>query len=582
MTRRIRNRLLACLTLAAVCASTCAVAQETQYKEYRRSQAGKEYFEISFDKQNAEITIPMADRYFTDRFALDEIREDDGRIVAGDRVIFDKDGLHLAGEVLPYDEIYDARVEESTDHTVVTFFARTAAVDRPSRIRYRNRVEPFNGVTVDEDEFIRGLVFSVAGRVKVYGEVNKDVISLFGDVAIGPDAVVRGDVVSITGRVDASRDASIYGEIYTGKHRVKHRFRRWQREEELEFTGDFDYNRVDGAALGVGLRHSDIDSLLPSVWASIGYAFASERWRYAVGLEQTILRRPPLSIGGEYYRRLASQDDWLLEDRENICFTLLVNEDFKDYYEAEGGTVYVTVSPLQDLELLGRYRYEETAWLGAHRNLFSLFGSHKDFPANFARVDPAYRSIGIAELDTATNADLSARVDFDTRDMDSPYSQSAWAVTGEIEWSTPDLGSDFDYRRYTVSVRRYQRVHRRIMLLLRAMYGGSDGYLPMYKRFYMGGLGTLRGYKHKELMGSRFWMANAEYRVDFPKTDLALSLLWDVAQIANDASIDRDIELKHSIGIAAYFGDDFRISLAKRLDRSDDNSQIYARFAHVF
>jgi outer membrane protein assembly factor BamA len=105
----------------------------------------------------------------------------------------------------------------------------------------------------------------------------------------------------------------------------------------------------------------------------------------------------------------------------------------------------------------------------------------------------------------------------------------------------------------------------------------------MYKRFYLGGLGTLLGYRHKELMGTEFGMANAEYRVDFPRTDLAASVFWDAAQIANETKLSGDIEVKHCLGAAVHFGDDMRVNVSKRLDRGyNDDPKIYVRFDHVF
>jgi len=117
--------------------------------------------------------------------------------------------------------------------------------------------------------------------------------------------------------------------------------------------------------------------------------------------------------------------------------------------------------------------------------------------------------------------------------------------------------------------------------VVKGTYGGSDGYLPMYKRFYLGGLGTLHGYRHKEYMGTRFWMVNTEYRLEFPRTDLAVSVSWDVGRIANDTRFQTSDDVKHSLGMSVSLGDDFKVTLAKRLDRSyDDDPKLYVRFAH--
>ncbi len=578
-------RLWFVLSILTASLALSAFAVESRYKDYKSSHRAQEFFEISFDKKRISVTVFKEGEEFTRWCNRVEVEKAETFISLGESVAFDTDGLAFGDDKYLYREISDTRITDAEELVTITFFTRPEASQRTGRLKKGNRIKFANNIVVEEDEFVRGILFSITGDIEVYGEVNKDIISLFGDVYIGPGAVARGDIASISGRIDIARDASVYGEVYTGeKPRATRKYRFRRREKTLSASGTFKYNRVDGATPYGGARFDDRDSLLPSFWAVGGYGFESERWRYDFGLEQTIWRRRPLVIGGSFYRRLASDDDWLLTDGENMTFTLLVTEDFKDYYEAEGGSVYTVFKPLPTLSLEGRYRFESTKWLDAHPHLWSLFGGDKLFGENFGRVEADFRQPGIAEIDTTDNAYLFGRAEFDTRDREDPFEKSAWHLTGVIEWSDESLNSDFDYRRYTLAVRRYQKIHRRVTLLLRGMYGGSDGYLPMYKRFYLGGLGTLRGYKHKEFMGNQFWMANAEYRIDFPRTDLAASIFWDGGQITDDAKlISRDIEVKHSLGIAVFFGDDLRINLSKRLDRSfDDGPKIYVRLDHVF
>jgi hemolysin activation/secretion protein len=105
----------------------------------------------------------------------------------------------------------------------------------------------------------------------------------------------------------------------------------------------------------------------------------------------------------------------------------------------------------------------------------------------------------------------------------------------------------------------------------------------MQKLFYLGGLGTLHGYRHKEFMGSRFWMLNSEYRIDFPRSDLAASLSWDVGQVSADSHFGIEDEVRHSLGASLYFGNDLKLTVARRLDGAkDDDPKFYVRLAHVF
>ncbi len=570
--------LLICLFPVAM-----AFTADIQYKDYQKKSRYRDYFEINIEKNTITITVFEDTRSLSLSFPVTTVQKTEKRISLSDDVYFDTKGLHFRGNMYPYSSIYDTRVFGEDNIITIDFRTRSGSSGRVSRMHRGNRISFNRNLVVEEDEFVRGIVFSVGGNIEVYGEVNKDVISLFGDIYVGPGAVARGDIVTGTGKLTLAKDASIYGESYngSGKH-VKRYHRYYRKQKTVSLSGMLLYNRIDGLAPYAKITFSDNDSLLPTVWLQAGYGFASQRGRFELGLEQTLWRKRPLSFGAVFYRNLSSDDDWLLTNHENTAFALLATEDFKDYYEAEGGLLYLKFIPYQTVKMNTAYRYEETNWLDAHRHLWSMFGGDKLFRDNFSTVDSPYREHGMGEIDTTTNAFLSTTIDWKTLDKDDLFSRSGWFITQKFEWSHPNLKSDFDYRRYTTILRRYQKVNQYSMVLLRAMFSGSDGYLPMNKRFYLGGLGTLRGYKHKEYMGNRFWMTNIEYRFTYPRSNFAASVFWDAGQIAN-SKLTSDIDIKQSIGVALFIGTDIRINLSKRLDRSYDNTpKIYVRLDHVF
>lgn len=579
------NRIFVTLIVTG-CLAIPALGQE--YKEYRKETNRELMFELMFNEKRFGYAVERDS--ITDRFVFDrsEIRVHGDEVKANAQLLLDSDGLHVWKTIYRFSEISDIRISKNRHFTVISFYTRPEESRRASRLRRGNLIEPSKTVVVEDEEFIRGVVFSVTGDIEIYGEVSKNVISLFGDVFVGPDAVVRGDVVSVTGRIDLARDASVYGDILSGTDSRlgrRHRFRRFQSAFEDMFDIDLDgtsslYNRVDGLSLGLTLEFSDPDSVLPTVWAGGSYAFESKRWRYHLGLEQTVLRRPALTIGGSAFRRLASEDDWLLSSGENSAFAALFREDYKDYYETEGAAAYIRLRPIRNLLVESGVRYEETRWLDAERDLWSLFGGDHKFAPNFGSVDSVARTAGIEDIDTGTNYTLYGSFDYDTRDENDPYYYSGWAAKGVFELSNPDLDSDYDYTHYRLSLIRHQKLNRRIIAIIRGVYGGSDGSLPMHKRFYLGGLGTLYGYDHKEFSGNHFWLANIEYRIDFPHSDLAASLRWDVGQISEGSDFG-ETEVRHSLGVALYIGNAFKIGLAKRLDRSyDDKPELFARFAY--
>lgn len=579
---RTLSVILTCVVITTLLAAGSIFGVD--YKEYRRTRLLSEYFTISYDKDNITITAYSGEDSYASVFLRHDVRARQGKVLVGDEVLFDEMGLVMEGRYFFYDSIADSRITRSDGAVEITFFTRKPSADETTRFKRGNLVAVGESVTVESDDFIRGMVLVVDGNIVVEGEVNKDIVAVLGDIYVGPKAVARGDIAAVSGHVDIDGDASVYGDVYDPDRHVvrrRHRFAEW--DNPWDMIEKITYDRVDGLGLYLGVGYNDPDSLLPSLSAVGGYAFNSEKWRFKFELEQSILRNPALAAGGRLYRRLATEDDRLIGDEENTAFALLATEDFRDYYEAEGGAIYLRSVPMEFAMVETGYRFEETNWLDARRHLWSMFGGSKLFGENFGTVEDDFRTAGIAELDTTANAVWYSRMDWDTRSEDGPFEQSAWHVTADFEWSNESLNSDFDYRRYTLAVRRYQEIHRRSMIIARAVFGNSDGYLPMYKRFFLGGLGTLRGYDHKEYMGTRFWLVNTEYRVKFPRLESAVSVFWDVGQIANDQKLDDAVEIKNNLGIAAYIEDDFKISLAKRLDRSfDDNPIFYVRLDYLF
>lgn len=572
--------VLASVMISAIRANS----QPPEIKEYTPTVSRQLFYTVSFDKSMLRITVPAPSGEQAVQVERNTIATGGGKVTAAAMVLFDARGMLFHDSVYPYDAISDIEVSRDDHETAVRFYTSARPRSTISGIHRGNRVTFDQDVEVAKDDFVRGVIFSVIGNIRVAGETNKDVVSLFGDITVAPQAVVRGNLVSITGAITVAKTSTIYGDTYSGTRRSWiHRHRMYRGEEVVDVIPRISYNRVDGFAPYLTVRYQSHDSTLPVGWATVGYGFASTHLRYEFGVEQRLCQPMALTFGGRYGRTLASSDDRLIGDGENTGFALLVTEDFKDFYESQGGAAYLKAVPAKGTAVQLAFGGEETGWLNAHRNLWSLFGGNKRFPENFATVPPAVRSAGIAEIDTTTNIFFSMRAEYNGTYKDSLFSRSTWRAWGTLEWSARSIGSDFSYRRYVAQVRRYQRATRQSMLLLTGTCGASDGRLPMNRLFFLGGPGTLYGYKNKEYWGSRFWMTNAEYRLTIPRRDVAFSLFWESGQISSAARFTADSEVKHSLGVAMYIGRGFRFSVARRLDRSTDNRpEIYVRLADIY
>jgi hypothetical protein len=580
----MNSRAFTKVTMIIVLSLTVLISNTSaQYKDFVRQDTKQEYFRISFDRSNLTISVPSADHPRTVTTAIAEIVISTTEVKLSNGLSFTPNGMNLNGATYSYDRIVESRISIENNSKHLVFLTDDKPPDDPGRLRLGNLFSFSDSIVIKSGDFVRGLVLSVLAPVTVEGEVNKDVFSLFGDISLGSNAVVRGDLASITGEIKIASQATIYGEIYSGKKEFDTKRLRFYQESELSAGLLLNYNRVDGLLLGGTLGFVHNDSAWPSLKAGVGYAMESERLRFNLRATQLISRNKSFSVGGELYQRLASEDDRVISNGENMAFALIATEDYKDYYETKGGSGWLELHPCRFSSIQTGYRYDDTRWLRAHRHLWSLFGGNKLFSENFGTVESSYRTVGITEINQTNNAAIFLEAVYDSRSDERTEKISGWAFSGMLEWSHPDLSSDFDYTRYLLTVVRYQPINRIHSFRWHGEYAGSNGYLPMYKRYFLGGPGTLWGYRNKEFMGARYWRSNLEYWVTLPtKFESNIALFWNVARISNSSGFDDNDEVRNEIGLGLILAD-VRFNLAKRLDSySDRDPRFYLRFSKAF
>jgi Omp85 superfamily domain len=572
------------LLMAMIALSAMSPSVSAQYVEYKRESPQVPALRILFTKKALILETGADVNRARKIFSRKDVAVGAATVTFDGNNRIDAGGFHIGTVSLPLQEISTIATEHKEDTTVFLFYRFSSTADSLARTRRGHRTGFNELLTVPAGDYCRGHVFSIIGNIIVDGEVQKEVVSLFGNVIIGASAVIRGNVATIDGTVKIARQASVYGTVHYEKEKRKFLSQRHRDRNYFSWDVSFRYNRVDGATPALWGRFDDPDSVLPSLWLQYGYAFESDRIRFKAGFDQPLYRATPVFVGAEMYQRLESDDDWIIDDVENTVFALLATEDFKDYYEARGGRAWARIQDSGYWNISAEYHVEESRWFNAQQNLFSLFGGDKRFLPNFGHAPGNLRDPGIVEIDSSTLAEIHLTAEYDSRIKKIPGAHSAWSMNAGLDWSDPDIGSSFDYRRYWGNLSRYQRLSQRTMLTARVTAGGSDGYLPLHRRFSIGGLGTLRGYRHKEFFGTRFWMANTEYRVDLPRTPLSLGLVYDVGQVANDVALDRSVEIKHSVGANVYLiDDDFSVSISRRLDGVDKPTlQVYARFSRTW
>ncbi len=415
----------------------------------------------------------------------------------------------------------------------------------------------FDDLVINADEVIRGDVVSIVGNVRVYGEVLGDIVSVFGDVEMYDGSFAGGDVVAPFGKVLTFGDLKIKGELLP-----KEKLHEGTRKTDFDMSARF--NRVEGFTLLSGIHYSEADYELPDIDINVGYAFASKRWNYDLGFRQQFGDKWAFYFGGNLYQGATTPDLWRFSQSENTLAGLFFKEDYHDFYHKKGAMVYFG----QQLGEYSSLQVEYTAQVNGileKRTNKTIFGGKKHFRENFSTV----LSDSVALMSIEGDLRLAGlRFAWDSR------SDDIWPHNGqfiEVLWETAgdgmvgDLGGDFSYDIIEALISHYQPLTPKQYLGIRAKGGYSDQKLPLDRWFFLGGVGSLRGYDYKEFFGNRYVFGNIDYYWEF-SGDFIISLFVDVGKAGFGEDEFKKSDYKGNIGLGFIIGDAIRLDIAQRLD----------------
>ncbi len=116
-------------------------------------------------------------------------------------------------------------------------------------------------------------------------------------------------------------------------------------------------------------------------------------------------------------------------------------------------------------------------------------------------------------------AAFSLTLGYDGRD-NLYYPQRGFWGAAIYEKATTELNSDFQFNRTFIDGRYYQRIFKNHVFAINVKSAFASRGTPFFKRFYLGGANSLRGFAERRLTpvgyGTKLLLANVEYR--FPLT----------------------------------------------------------------
>jgi outer membrane protein insertion porin family len=530
--------------------------------------------EINISADSVHFELDKEGNIKSIKIGKDRFEKISGGIKVEDEVLIEKGRIYIDGVELTEDELEKLAVDREEETSRAGFERSWHQGRRVKRTRLatvytdtEDDIVSFSDIVIERDESVGGDVVSIGGDIRVYGEVNGDVVAVFGDVYL-EDCYVRGDVVTPFGDVIRDEYSVVNGDFVTKKFGGHH---------TAGFGMAMRYNRVEGLTILASMDYADRAGTHPRVELEGGYAFTLKRWEYDFSINHRFFDNwsPYIDVG--MFQLAESSDRWILTENENSFAAAILKEDFYDFYWKRGIYGEIGVAYNDELRLGACYTAARITNLERTAEA-AIFGGKKKFRENWSTVldEPA----AIAGVDGDLK-ELELKAEYDIRDFKEDPSSGIFANLVFRKALDSDSG-EFEYQATEAEFKYYLPVASDQTLFFRVRGGYSDDDLPLFRRYFIGGIGSLRGYEYKEFEGNRYMLFNADYIWRFFDSSFGAGIFFDTGKAAFSEDRFSSESLKSNIGFAFLIGDDIRINLAQRLDDTGKSPVLSVRGKILF
>ncbi len=277
------------------------------------------------------------------------------------------------------------------------------------------------------------------------------------------------------------------------------------------------YNRVDGLSLSLLGELTVNDTRTYDhfrLWALGAWGFSSEKLRYALGAARS-LGGQKLMLGYEYHDLTDTDDTWHKRGLEEGTGGIINTQSTSDYFRRIGHLVFAFTHPRgPGFELGACFRFDHYTSLPVATD-DSLIGYSEPRPnphIEEGRMRSLVLVAGWVSKGALFPTPTARRRSFLQRNLYQlgVTKPEGVRVEATLEMARPGFGSDYDFTRLIGNVRTHHEPRPRFLLDTRLVAGSTTGTPPSFKRFYLGGVGTLRGYEPKQFDGTEMALYTAE------------------------------------------------------------------------
>ena len=267
-------------------------------------------------------------------------------------------------------------------------------------------------------------------------------------------------------------------------------------------------NRVDGLSLGLlgeATIHNTTSYDHTNLWALGAYGWSSQNVRYALGGARSLFGQKMVA-GYEYHDLTDTDDTWRTRGLEEGTGGIINAQVTSDYFRRVGHYAFLFAHAAPQLEVGASFRWDHYTSLPVVTD-DSLLG-YKEPPPNPPIPEGRMRSAVFAagwtshgSLFPDANAKKRSFVQRNLYQLGVTKPEGV-RVEATFEIARPDWGSDYEFTRLIGNTRTHHQLGAHFILDTRLVGGVTGGAPPSFKRFYLGGTGSLRGYDLRQFDGT--------------------------------------------------------------------------------
>jgi hypothetical protein len=410
-----------------------------------------------------------------------------------------------------------------------------------------NEIRFYSDVTIDSSEIITNNIRILGGGLTVYGTVESQITIIGGDVHIFSSAVINGKIVAIGGDVQTDGGAQINGKIVEASMDqgliYRETFTDSSASGEKNFgistfsqhTSDgwvhpkpaiFEYNRNEGLRfVPFNWNWDHRNESLIRLSFSLGYRFSSSEFIGRTTLESSLLKNRSATIFVSGFKTVRTDDEFRLPEKENSWAGFLGRQDFYDRWDETGFEAGFGFD-FSYLKVKGKFVRATQSEIPVDQDLWSFTNESNALRNNLFKDSTNIDYLeGVAAFRTASYSPL----------------KTGFAILSEVDMTLKKNDStlaDPSLRLIHIAMANWE-VSKGVILRNRLILGMGSESLPIYRKFGIGGLGSVSAHSYKSQLGNHMAQINTElvFTEEFTDTWFMVKLFYDGGMAFNSTDL---------------------------------------------